>query len=142
VSHVSLITLGVDDLPTTAAFYEQLGWRRSSASVEGVVTFLQGDNVALALFGRDDLVADAHLDAGTRAGHGAVALATNLPDEGAVDAFFAVVDAAGGHITKPAQRTGWGGYSGYFTDPEGNLWEVAHNPGFTLQDDGQVTLPT
>jgi uncharacterized protein len=143
--HVSLITLGVDDLTLMTTFYEELGWRRSSASVEGVVSFLQGDNVALALFGSDDLAADAGLDGGSgaesRAGHGAVALATNLADEAAVDGFLATADAAGGRITKPAERAEWGGYSGYFTDPEGHLWEVAFNPGFPLKKDGQVTLP-
>lgn len=139
--HVSLITLGVDDLAGTTAFYERLGWRRSSASVAGVVTFLQGDNVALGLFGQADLAADAHLPEGSLGGRSAVALATNLPDEAAVDALLAEAEAAGGQVVKPAQRADWGGYSGYFTDPEGHLWEVAYNPGFPLREDGQVTLP-
>lgn len=139
--HVSLITLGVDDIAKATTFYEQLGWRRSSASVPDVVTFLQGDNIALGLFGRDDLVADAHLPASSRSAPGAVSLAANLPDEAAVDALLATADVAGGDVVKPAESTEWGGYSGYFTDPDGHLWEVAHNPGFPLGEDGQVTLP-
>lgn len=154
--HVSLITLGVDDLAATAAFYEALGWHRSSASVDGVVTFLQGGNVALALFERDALAADAGLAAraaddgpsqgagssgGSGASHVGVALATNLPDEAAVDALLSAAESAGGRITKPAERAEWGGYSGYFTDPDGHLWEVAHNPGFGLLADGRVRLP-
>jgi uncharacterized protein len=140
--HVSLITLGVDDLATTSTFYERLGWRRSSASVTDVVTFLQGDNIVLGLFGRAELAADAALPKGSLTGRAAVALATNLPDESAVDAFLVEVEAAGGQVVKPAERAEWGGYSGYFTDPEGHLWEVAYNPGFPLQEDGQVSLPT
>lgn len=139
--HVSLITLGVDDVDLVSRFYEALGWRRSSASVPEVVTFLQGGNVALGLFGRAALAAEAKLSDAEVAGNGAVALAMNLPDEAQVDAALQAAAAAGGRITKPAERAEWGGYSGYFTDPEGNLWEVAHNPYFPLGDDGAVELP-
>jgi uncharacterized protein len=139
--HISLITLGVDDLERTGRFYQELGWRRSSASVAGVVTFLRGDNIALGLFGRQDLARDAHLPSSEVEGNGAVALAMNLPDEDEVDRALHAAVRAGGRIVKPAERADWGGYSGYFTDPEGHLWEVAHNPGFPLEDDGRITLP-
>lgn len=148
--HVSLITLGVDDLDRATRFYEDLGWRRSSASVTGVVAFLEGGNVALGLFGREALAEDAGLtvglgtdgpaDAKVTTGP-AVALAMNVPEPGDVDTVLALAQRSGGRVTKPAERATWGGYSGYFVDPEGHLWEVAHNPGFPLDEDGKVTLP-
>jgi uncharacterized protein len=140
VPHVSLITLGVDDLDRATRFYEAWGWRRSSASVEGTVAFLRGGAVVLALFGRDDLASDAGVTPAP-AGHGPVALATNLADEQAVDASLATPVAGGGTLPKPAVRAAWGGYSGYVADPDGHLWEVAHNPGFPLLEDGRVRLP-
>jgi len=139
--HVSLITLGVDDLDLITRFYEELGWRRSSASVPDVVSFLQGSNVALGLFGRASLAEDAQLSEAEVSGNGAVALAMNVPDEAQVDAALQAARDAGGRITKPAERAEWGGYSGYFSDPEGHLWEVAHNPYFLLGDDGVIELP-
>lgn len=138
--HVSLVTLGVDDLDRATRFYEAWGWRRSSASVADTVTFLRGGAVVLGLFGRDDLAADAGVAPGAP-GPGSVALAMNLGDEAAVDEALATAVAAGGRITRPAERAPWGGYSGYLTDPDGHLWEVAHNPGFPLLDDGRVRLP-
>lgn len=138
--HVSLITLGVDDLDRATRFYEAWGWRRSSASVAGTVAFLRGGAVVLALFARDDLAAEAGV-APAAAGPGSVALAMNLADEGAVDASLDAAVAAGGRLTKPAERAVWGGYSGYVADPDGHLWEVAYNPGFPLLDDGRVQLP-
>ena len=139
--HVSLITLGVDDLDLVTRFYEDLGWRRSSASVPDVVSFLQGGNVALGLFGRASLAEEAQLSDAQTSGNGAVALAMNVPEEALVDAALQAAQDAGGRITSPAARAEWGGYSGYFTDPEGYLWEVAHNPFFPLSDDGTVELP-
>lgn len=141
MAHVSLITLGVDALEPATRFYEQLGWRRSSASVPDVVSFLQGDNVALGLFGRTDLADDANVRDDEIAGVGAVALATNLAEETQVDALLEAAERAGGRITTPAKRAEWGGYSGYFVDLDGHLWEVAHNPFFPLHDDGSVELP-
>lgn len=141
MAHVSLITLGVDDLPRAARFYEALGWRRSDASVEGTIAFLRGGALVLGLFARDDLAADANVDARSVPGSPGVAFATNVGSERAVNDLLAAVETAGGRITKPAERAEWGGYSGYFADPDGHLWEVAHNPGFGLRDDGSVVLP-
>jgi catechol 2,3-dioxygenase-like lactoylglutathione lyase family enzyme len=141
MDHVSLITLGVSDLDRATRFYEQLGWKRSSASVEGTVAFLRGGSVVIGLFGRDDLAEEAGVDLPPPGASAAVALAANLESEQAVDAAMTAAAAAGGRITKPATRQDWGGYSGYVADPDGHLWEVAHNPGFRLLPDGQVRLP-
>jgi uncharacterized protein len=140
VAHVSLITLGVDDLAGATRFYEAMGWRRSSASVDDTVAFLRGGAVVLGLFGREDLAADAGVSAGSGGGP-AVAFAMNVATELAVDETLAAAARAGGRISKAAQHTDWGGYSGYFEDLDGHLWEVAYNPGFGLMPDGRVLLP-
>ncbi len=141
MAHVSLVTLGVSDLARATTFYEALGWRRSSASVDGVVTFLDGGTVALGLFGRQALAAEAGLDPAPSTAAASVALATNVTSEAEVDALLEAAERAGGRVTRPATRADWGGRSGYFTDPDGHLWEVAHNPGFPLDADGRVHLP-
>lgn len=139
--HVSLITLGVSEVEASARFYEALGWQRSSASVDGVVAFMTGDGpMVLSLFGRDDLSAEAAVPAASGIA-AKVALATNLPTEADVDRALAAARNAGGTVTSPARRAEWGGYSGYFSDPDGHLWEVAYNPGFGLTPEGTVSLP-
>jgi uncharacterized protein len=140
VAHVSLITLGVHDVERAARFYAAMGWRRSSASVEGTVVFLGGGASVLSLFGREDLAADAGVPPSSGGGP-SVALAMNVPTEGAVDESLAAAARAGGTITRAGLRADWGGYSGYFADPDGHLWEVAYNPGFVLLPDGRVVLP-
>jgi uncharacterized protein len=140
VAHVSLITLGVSDLAAATRFYETMGWRRSSASVDGTVAFLSGGSVVLSLYDREGLAADAGVSPGSRGGPG-VAFAMNVATEEAVDEALAVAVRAGGRITRTAQRTDWGGYSGYFEDLDGHLWEIADNPGFELLPDGRVVLP-
>lgn len=140
-AHISLVTLGVDDVARATAFYEAMGWTRSSASVEGTVAFLQGGAIVLGLFGRADLEADAHLPSTPARGFAHVALAMNVASEDAVDERLATAAAAGASIPKPAEQTEWGGRSGYFADPDGHLWEVAHNPGFGLLPDGRIVLP-
>jgi uncharacterized protein len=140
--HISLVTLGVDDLRAATRFYEAIGWRTSAAaSVPGTVAFLGGGNVALSLFSRHDLAEDAHLAPGRPVGFRGVALATNVGSEAEVDALLETATSAGGRIRKVAEHTDWGGYSGYFTDPDGHLWEVAYNPHFELLDDGRLVLP-
>lgn len=142
MAHISLVTLGVADVARATAFYEALGWRRSSASVEGVVSFLTGGAVVLGLFGADDLAADAGVepDPGPPVAPRS-ALAVNLGSEVEVDTFLATAEAAGGTVTRPAHRAEWGGYSGYVHDLDGHLWEAAHNPGFGLLPDGRIELP-
>ncbi len=140
MAHISLITLAVGDLTAATHFYETMGWRRSSASVDGTVAFLRGGAVVLGLFGRESLAADAGV-APSSGGGPAVALAMNVHTAQDVDETLAAAARAGGRISKPAQRTDWGGYSGYFEDLDGHLWEIAHNPGFRLMADGRVLLP-
>ncbi|MGE2730911.1 VOC family protein [Mycolicibacterium vaccae] len=134
---ISLITLGVDDLAQARRFYEQgLGWEAKDAP-EGVV-FYQLPGIALALFGRDDLAEDArHRVDGRFSG---ITIAINQRTEAEVDAVLAQAQAAGATILKPAERVFWGGYSGYFADPDGHVWEVAFNPQWTVNDDGTLTI--
>jgi uncharacterized protein len=136
---ISLITLGVTDLAKARAFYEALGWKASSASQPEVV-FFQGNGLALALFGREDLAKDAGLpDRPT--GFAAISLAYNARSKGEVDQVFAQAVAAGAAAVKPPEDVFWGGYSGYFADPDGHLWEVAWNPFFPLDEQGHMFLP-
>jgi predicted lactoylglutathione lyase len=136
---VSLITLGVADLERSRKFYEQLGWRRSMASAEGVV-FFQAGGMALALFPRHELAKDANV---APDGHGfsGMSLAYNARDREEVDSVLAEAEAAGAKVLKRAQHAFWGGYSGYFSDLDGFLWEVAWNPSFQITEDGSVVLP-
>lgn len=136
---INLVTLGVRDLATACAFYEKLGFVRSSAS-QDAVAFYDAGGVVLALFGRASLAEDAVVD-DTPTGFAAVTLAWNVESEAAADAAMARALASGARITKPAQRVFWGGYSGYFEDPDGHLWEVAFNPYFPLDPAGRLTLP-
>jgi uncharacterized protein len=136
---VSLITLGVADLERSRKFYERLGWRRSMASAEGVV-FFQTGGMALALFPRDELAKDANV---APDGHGfsGMSLAYNAHDREEVDSVLAEAEAAGAKVLKRAQNAFWGGYSGYFSDLDGFLWEVAWNPSFQIAEDGSVVIP-
>lgn len=138
---VSLITIGVRDVRAATAFYESLGFDRSSASVEGEVSFFRTPGIVLALWGRDDLAADANQLPGAAGGFTGVAFAINVESPAAVDAAIAAAHDAGATIPKPAQATEWGGYSGYFADSDGHLWEVAHNPFWPLDERGLPQLP-
>jgi len=134
---ISLITLGVDDLARARRFYEEgLGWQPKDAP-EGVV-FYQLPGIALALFGRADLAEDAHHAVDGR--FSGISIAINQRSEADVDAVLAQAVAAGATILKPAERVFWGGYSGYFADPDGHVWEVALNPQWTINDDGTLTI--
>lgn len=136
---ISLVTLGVADLARARAFYEALGWRASGAS-QAEIVFFQGSGMALALYGRAALAADALVE-DTPTGFSAVTLAHNARSEGEVDAIFAEALAAGARAVKRPHEVFWGGYSGYFADPDGHLWEVAYNPMFPLDDEGNLSLP-
>lgn len=135
---VTLITLGVADLAAAKAFYGRLGWREHGANAG--VAFYQMHGAVLALFGRDDLAKDQGRD-GARLGTGAVTLAQNFATEAEVDAAFAAALAAGGTALKAPEKVFWGGYSGYWADPDGHVWEVAMNPFWPLAEDGSLTLP-
>jgi catechol 2,3-dioxygenase-like lactoylglutathione lyase family enzyme len=133
---ISLVTLGVSDVGRARAFYESLGW--SGESPDGDVVFFQAGGMILALWGRDKLAEDSAVD--DRGGWGGVALAYNVSSPQAVDAVLAEAAGAGATIGRPGASTFWGGYSGVFIDPDGHPWEVAHNPGWALDDDGSVRL--
>jgi catechol 2,3-dioxygenase-like lactoylglutathione lyase family enzyme len=136
---ISLITLGVADMPRARRFYEALGWRASGASSEGV-TFFQLGGLILSLYGRAALAEDAHLPV-EAAGFGGVTIAYNVRERTDVDRVLGEARAAGATILKPGEDVFWGGYSGYFADPDGHPWEVAWNPHFPILDDGTVRLP-
>lgn len=133
---ISLITLGVADTVRSRAFYEALGW--SGESPDGDVVFFQTGGMILALWGRDKLADDSAVnDAG---GWGGVTLAHNVASPADVDAILAQAEAAGATIGRSGAPTFWGGYSGIFVDPDGHPWEIAHNPGWVLGEDGSVRL--
>jgi len=135
---VSIVTLGVADLKRSREFYERLGWRPSPASNDHVV-FFQAVGMALALFPRQELAKDANI-APDGHGFGGVALAYNARNRAEVDSVLEEALAAGGTLLKPAQEAFWGGCSGYFSDPDGFLWEVAWNPSFPLAEDGSLRI--
>ncbi len=135
---VSLVTLGVRDLGRARRFYEALGWT-TGAGPDDDVAFFQAGGMVLGLWDRDELAADSGVaDSG---GWGGVTLAHNVRSPAEVDAVIEEARAAGAEITREPAETFWGGYSGAFADPDGHAWEVAHNPGWTLRDDGSVVLP-
>jgi len=135
---ITLVTLGVADLERSRAFYAALGWESRQAQ-DGVV-FIQLAGQVLALFGIDDLAADMKRPrAGL--GTGAATLARNFATEAEVDAGFELALAAGATALKRPEKVFWGGYSGYFADPDGHVWEVAMNPFWPLSPDGTLTLP-
>jgi len=134
---VSVVTLGVADLARARAFYEVLGWTSPSKSEEDVV-FFQAGGMVVALWGRGQLAEDSGV--GDAGGWGGVTLAHNVHSPGEVDAVIATARAAGARITRTAGETFWGGYSGVFVDLDGHPWEVAHNPHWTLGQDGTVRL--
>lgn len=136
---LSVVTLGVADLERSRRFYEDgLGWKRGNRHAE--VVFFQVNGSVLALFSRQALAADARL-APTGSGFGGVALGYCSRSRDEVDTVLAQAAAAGGHVLKPGQDAFWGGYSGYFADPDGHVWEVAWNPEWPLTPDGDVQLP-
>lgn len=135
---ISLITLGVGDLARSRGFYEALGWQ--GQETDGTV-FFQAGGIAVVLWDRGKLAADAGIDDATGERFGGIALAHNVRSSGEVDEVMSAALSAGAIITCPARATSYGGYAGYFADPDGHLWEVAHNPGFTLDDNGDLILP-
>ena len=134
---LSLVTLGVRDLARARTFYEALGWE-SPCEPESDVVFFQSPGMIVALWGREQLAEDSAVeDAG---GWGGVTLAYNVRSPEEVDAVLAEAENAGATIGRPGGKTFWGGYSGVFIDPEGHPWEVAHNPSWTVAEDGAVRL--
>ena len=134
---LSLVTLGVADLKRARAFYEALGWKSGAAPADDVV-FFQTGGMIVALWGRDQLAEDSGVD--DPGGWGGVTLAYNTRSPEEVDAVIAEAERAGARIPRHGAETFWGGYSGVFVDPDGHAWEVAHNPHWTIENDGSVRL--
>lgn len=135
---VTLITLGVGNIASSRAFYEALGW--VPANVQEGVAFYQMHGAVLALFGRADLAADQGRP-GATLGTGAMTLAQNFASEAEVDAAYDLALRNGASPLKKPEKVFWGGYSGYYADPDGHVWEVAMNPFWPLNEDGSLTLP-
>jgi len=136
---VTLITLGVADMARSRAFYAALGWQMHPQS-QDAVTFYQANGFVFGLFGLADLAKDqGRPDAPL--GAGAATLAQNFETEAEVDAAYARALAAGASALKAPEKVFWGGYSGYFADPDGHVWELAMNPFWPLAADGSLTLP-
>lgn len=135
---LSLITLGVAHLGRAREFYERLGWR--GREIEETV-FFQAGTIGIVLWGRDKLAEDSGVDDSLADGFGGMALAHNVRSPAEVDDIIAAAASAGATITRPAGETFYGGYAGCFTDLDGHVWEIAHNPGFPLGQDGAITIP-
>ena len=133
---INLVTLGVRDLQRAKGFYEALGWDGRSPDDE--VVFFQAGGMVFGLYARDKLVAENGVPAGDEGDAVTLGYIVASPEE--VDAVLADAEAAGGRIGRAAEQMFWGGYSGTFLDPDGHAWEVAHNPGWTLNADGTVSL--
>lgn len=134
-----LLTLGVADVARAARFYESLGMKRHMRDLEEVAFFDAGGAV-LSLYGRAALASDTGRG-DLPAGSGSVTIAFNVASEAAVEAALEAARQAGGTLLKPACRTSWGGYVGYFADPDGHVWEVAHVAQFPFDERGQIALP-
>lgn len=137
---LNLITLGVTDFDRSVAFFEKgLGWKKSSASVEGLALFPLG-GIVLALHPRKDLAADVTVSP-EGSGFSGMTLSYNARSEKEVDGILKEVEELGATIIKPAQKVCWGGYSGYFKDLDGHLFEIAHNPFWELDEADNIKLP-
>jgi catechol 2,3-dioxygenase-like lactoylglutathione lyase family enzyme len=134
---ISLVTLGVADLERARTFYEALGWRAGSEQGEDVA-FFQAGGMVVALWSREALATDSGVS--DEGGWGGITLAHNVRSPEEVDGVLGEAARAGATIVRRGAKTFWGGYSGVFLDPDGHPWEVAHNPFWTLAEDGSVSL--
>ncbi len=137
-SRLSIITLGVADIRRSKAFYERLGLKAAKASQADIV-FFQMSGVVLAVHPRHLLAEDARVEEDAK-GFSGVTVAQNLESPAAVDACLAHAVACGAKLVKPGQKVFWGGYSGYFADPDNHLWEIAYNPFFPIDENGNIAL--
>jgi catechol 2,3-dioxygenase-like lactoylglutathione lyase family enzyme len=134
---ISLVTLGVEDLPRACAFYEALGWTVGNDWAAQGVAFFQAGGMILGLWDRDELAKDSGTSAQPP---GAVTLAHNVVSPALVDSVLEEARAAGATIVREGAETFWGGYSAAFLDPDGHPWEIAHNPGWHIAEDGSISL--
>jgi hypothetical protein len=135
---LSLVTLGISDLDRARKFYEALGWKTGAKQADDVV-FFQVGGIVVSLWGRDQLAEDSVVE--DSGGWGGVALAYNTRSTDEVDEVIEEARAAGATIGREPGETFYGGYSGIFIDPDGHPWEVAHNPRWTITDEGATVLP-
>ena len=140
-ARLGLVTLGVADLARSVAFYEALGWERAGSSIDGVICWFRTADTNLGLFAREELAADAGLPDEPAHRFPGFTLAINVESEDQVGAAIQAAVHAGATLVKPATRAEWGGLSGYVSDPDGFLWEIAWNPGFPIGADGRLTIP-
>lgn len=136
---LTMVTLGVADVGRSTSFYESLGWRRSSSSSSETITFFSMQGSVLGLYGREALADDATISA-DGSGFRGVTIALNCDSRDEVDAVFAAWVAAGAEPVKQPEAVFWGGYSSYVADPDGHLWEIAHNPYSENDADGRMQL--
>jgi predicted lactoylglutathione lyase len=134
---LSLVTLGVNNLQRARAFYEALGWR-TNAKPDDDVVFFQAGGMIVALWDRGRLAEDTVVS--DQGGWGGITLAHNVSSRKEVDAILEEAKEAGATIARLGAETFWGGYSGVFSDPDGHPWEIAHNPFWTLREDGSISL--
>jgi predicted lactoylglutathione lyase len=139
-ARLTLVTICVSDLARSTVFYEALGLRRRARNAEGVAFFDAG-GVILSLWSADEMAKDAGITIEAPRGFRDVSLAWNVASAEEVDRAMARATAAGARTLRKAGRVFWGGYTGCFADPDNHIWEVAHNPGFPLSDDGKLMLP-
>ena len=139
-ARITLVTLGVRDLARSTAFCEALGFRRKAKNAEGAA-FFEAGGVILSLWSPQEMAKDANIPHAEPGKFRGVSLAWNVASPGEVDAAMARATAAGAKVLRAAETVFWGGYTGVFADPDGHLWEVAHNPGFPFSEDGRLMLP-
>lgn len=138
---ISMVTLGVSDIVKSTAFYESLGWCPSGESKTGKITFFDMGGVIFGLYPREALADDAQVSS-DGGGFRGVAVSFNASSKAEVDTVLADAVKCGGKLVKPAEDVFWGGYGGYFSDPDGHLFEVAYNPFWELDESGTVILPS
>ena len=142
-ANFSIVTLGVRDLQRSVRFYRDLGWEQHGDLSQGI-TWFKTSGAWLGLFGYDALAEDIGADAVPEhelPAYRGITLAINVRSEDEVDLAFVRVHDVGGEVVKAPTRADWGGYSGYFADPDGHLWEIAYAPGFTIDDAGRLEMP-
>ncbi len=138
---LSMVSLGVNNIKNSTEFYQRLGWIKSKAASKDEISFFQMGGIALAIYDREMLAAEANLKINSGNGFGGIALAHNARSETEVNDILALAEKSGGKILKTARKVFWGGYSGYFKDIDNHVWEVAFNPYMEITKDGSIKLP-
>lgn len=135
---ISLVTLGVSDLARAFEFYQRLGWQGQEFQE---TVFFQTGGIGVILWDEGKLAHDTGVERAAAPGFRGFTLAHNVRSTAEVDSLVAAAEAAGATVTKAPAETFYGGYAGYFLDPDGHAWEIAYNPGFPIGDDGSITIP-